>query len=244
MKTPKNLAGTRRSATRSAAYGTTELSTPAATAQPSPPSRSCRIIGSSTGTASSADTVVAAAGACNPGSLAPTRRLSRMYAAQQAPASTPQASPAQSLLGPGRTRTYTPVQAPRAQSRSTRVREPASATPSGPRNSSVTASASPIRSIAVYSDTFMAAKTKPSSSVGHHCAQVNRRNGGRATGSSTAAATTCRTATTPAGPIEAKACAPRAAPSWLLLALPSIVATPPRSPFMPPVWEAVPRGRK
>jgi hypothetical protein len=73
---------------------------------------------------------------------------------------------------------------------------------------------------------FMQPNTTASSSAGHHCDQVIRRSGGRATGRSTAAATTCRTATTPAGPREPKAWAPTAAPTWLLRALPSMMAMP------------------
>src|SRR5689334_1500488 len=83
-----------------------------------------------------------------------------------------------------------------------------------------------MRSTAVYRLRFIAANTTPSSRVGHHCAQVNRRRFGRTTGSSTAAATNWRTATTPAGPIAANACAPTAAPTWLLAALAVTVARP------------------
>ena len=72
----------------------------------------------------------------------------------------------------------------------------------------------------------MQPKTTASSSTGHHCAHVIRCSGGRATGSSTAAATHWRTATTPAGPTAAKACVPTAAPTWLATALPVIVAMP------------------
>ncbi len=52
---------------------------------------------------------------------------------------------------------------------------------------------------------------------------------GRATGSSTAAATNWRIATTPAGPMAGKAWAPTAAPTWLLVAAPSMVAVAPSS---------------
>jgi hypothetical protein len=83
-----------------------------------------------------------------------------------------------------------------------------------------------MRSMAVYSARFMQPNTTASSSTGHHCGQVIRRSGGRATGSSTAAATTCRTATTPAGPMAPNAWAPDAAPIWLLSALPSMIAIP------------------
>src|SRR5262245_13708728 len=72
----------------------------------------------------------------------------------------------------------------------------------------------------------MLATTTPRTIDGHHCAQVNRRRFGRATGSRTASATNCRTTTTPAGPIVPNACAPTAAPTWLLVAAVSIVPTP------------------
>jgi len=81
--------------------------------------------------------------------------------------------------------------------------------------------------MAEYKLRFITANTRPSSSVGHHCDQVSRRRFGRATGSRTAAATNWRITTTPAGPIAGKACAPIAAPTWLLAALPSMVAIPP-----------------
>ena len=71
------------------------------------------------------------------------------------------------------------------------------------------------------------AKTAASRSTGHHCAQVIRRNGGRAAGSSTPAATSWRTATTPAGPIIGNAWAPIAAPTWLLVELNSMIPAEP-----------------
>jgi len=72
----------------------------------------------------------------------------------------------------------------------------------------------------------MVAKTRPRVSAGHHWRQVKRCTRGRASGSSTASATNWRTATTPAGPMTGKACAPRPAPTWLLVPLASIVSTP------------------
>ncbi len=75
----------------------------------------------------------------------------------------------------------------------------------------------------------MVANTAARSRVGHHCGHVMRRTGGRAMGSRTTAATIWRTATTPAGPIAANACAPTAAPTWLLMPLPSIVTIPRRT---------------
>ena len=56
--------------------------------------------------------------------------------------------PTRSLDGPGSTRTYTPMAATAASNPSRSPREASRAMVSGPRNSSVTASPSPIRSIA------------------------------------------------------------------------------------------------
>ena len=138
------------------------------------------------------------------------------------------------MVGWGRVSTTTPAAASAAQASVTRRRGPggvaaraqARATASGPRNSKVTASPRPMRSIAVYSDTFMAANTAASPSTGHHCCRVNARSCGLPTASSTTPATHWRTATTPTGPITGKASAPTAAPVWLDSALPSISATP------------------
>ncbi len=154
-----------------------------------------------------------------------------MYAAQQMAASSAEPTPGRSLDGPGSTSTYTPAPAATAHSRSVREREPASPTASGPSTSSVTARPSPIRDTAKYRLRFITAKISASSSAGHHWDQVIRRGFGRATGSSTAAATSWRTATTPGTPIAGNACAPAAAPIWL--------AAPPASRarirfFMPP----------
>jgi hypothetical protein len=89
--------------------------------------------------------------------------------------------------------------------------------------------------MAVYSDRFMVAKTRASDSTGHHCAQVKPRTRGRPTAQSSAPATHCRTATTPAGPITGKARAPVAAPTWLDSPLPSIRATPTARSLLPVV---------
>ncbi len=169
----------------SAEYATTELSSPATTAYPTP----VHDIVSNTGRLSNAATADAAAGACKPGSRAPTSRFSTMYAAQQPAASSPAPTPNQSLLPDGRTSTYTPAAAPSAHHRSRRVRDPTNATANGPRNSNVTARPNPIRSTAVYRPRFIVANTTPSSSVGHHCPHPNRSGFGRATGNSTSAAT-------------------------------------------------------
>jgi hypothetical protein len=80
MKTPKNRAGTRRSASTSAVIGTAEHRTPAVAARPS----AAAVTGwptmaqMPTGTYSSADRQAAAAGPCAPGTLAPTTRFTRM----------------------------------------------------------------------------------------------------------------------------------------------------------------------
>lgn len=136
--------------------------------------------------------------------------------------------PSPSVLGCGRLSTTTAAAAASAQARSTRRRDRASATESGPRNSSVTARPRPSRSTAQYRDTFIVANTAPSASTGHHCDHVNIRSRGRPAPTSTAAAIHCRTATTPTGPITGKASAPTAAPTWVDSALPVIIATPVR----------------
>jgi len=64
--------------------------------------------------------------------------------------------------------------------------------------------------------------TNPSRRVGHHCAQVNLRIGGRDIVSKVIADTNCRTATTPTGPMTGNAREPTAAPVWAERALPSI----------------------
>ena len=92
------------------------------------------------------------------------------------------------------------------------VRPPASATLSGPRNSSVIVRPSPIRSIATYTARFMTTNTEASSITGTHCLRVNSRNRGRPTASRIAAATHWRIATTATGPITGNASAPIAAP--------------------------------
>ena len=106
ITTPKKRGGTVRRTTRSQAYGTTELNSPAAAAYPNPapvsePATSSTI----TGMLSTAATSVAAAVACRPGSRAPTSRFSRMYDAQHPAASSPAEIPSQSLLPPGSTST-------------------------------------------------------------------------------------------------------------------------------------------
>ena len=77
----------------------------------------------------------------------------------------------------------------------------------------MTASPSPILSIAAYSDRFMRAKISASATTGRHCSRVNEANLGRTVMSSTTPATHWRTATTPAGPSAGKASAAVAAPS-------------------------------
>ena len=70
-----------------------------------------------------------------------------------------------------------------------------------------------MRSMARYSDRFIVANTAASVSTGHHCGQLNVRNCGRPTISSTAPATHCRIATTPAGPSAGNANVAVAAPN-------------------------------
>ena len=96
MKTPKNLAGTRRSASRSATIGTAEHSSPAVGARPSAVTVTGWLASAQipTGMYSSADTPAAAAGPRDPGSRAPTARFTRMYPAQQAAASRARKMPA------------------------------------------------------------------------------------------------------------------------------------------------------
>ncbi len=74
------------------------------------------------------------------------------------------------------------------------------------------------------------ANTAASASTGRHCAQVKDRSLGRPAAASTAAATHCRTATTPAGPIIGNAWAATAAPTWFDSPLPNIIAIPTSRP--------------
>lgn len=83
----------------------------------------------------------------------------------------------------------------------------------GPRNSRVTASPRPMRSMALYRDRFIVPNTTASSRTGHHCRQVKARSRGRPTANRTSAATYWRTATTPTGPSTGKASEPTAAPT-------------------------------
>jgi hypothetical protein len=80
MKTPKNLAGTRRSASRSATIGTAEHMTPAVAARPRATAVSGWLVRTQipTGTYSRADRPAAAAGPWVAGSRAPTTRFTRM----------------------------------------------------------------------------------------------------------------------------------------------------------------------
>jgi hypothetical protein len=90
----------------------------------------------------------------------------------------------------------------------------------------VTASPSPIREIATYSERFIVAKISASASTGRHCRPLNDEKEGRMEQNSTAAATHCLIATTPAGPSTGNARAAVAAPIWLDAALPVIKAMP------------------
>ena len=80
MKTPKNLAGTRRSACRSATIGTAEHNRPAVAARPSAAPVTGWLANAQmpTGMYSRADRPAAAAGPWAPGSRAPTTRFTRM----------------------------------------------------------------------------------------------------------------------------------------------------------------------
>ncbi len=139
--------------------------------------------------------------------------------------------PTTSVVGWGRVSTTTPTTASSAHARvrprpPAAVNAPTSATESGPRNSNVTASPSPTRATAEYSDTFIAANTQASSTIGGHCRRVNAHSRGRPTASRITHATHWRTATTPTGPSTGKASAPIPAPVWLADALASMSATP------------------
>lgn len=103
MNTPKNRAGTCRSATRSIAYGTAEASTPAVTAYSRNRGSAVSATDTVTGRKPAAQTRVAVAVPVRPGIRAPTRRFSRMYAAQPPAASRPQPMPIRSLDAPGST---------------------------------------------------------------------------------------------------------------------------------------------
>jgi len=96
MNMPKNLAGTRRSASMSAIIGTAEHSRPAAAARPSADSVTGRLASTQipAGTYSSADRPAAAAGPWAPGTRTPTTRFTRMYPAQHAAASRARLMPA------------------------------------------------------------------------------------------------------------------------------------------------------
>lgn len=94
-------------------------------------------------------TMLAIAVPSRPGRRCPTERLSRMYEPQAVAAVSANAMPSMSVVGPGLVRTTTPTPASAAQQMSLRRRESRTATVSGPRNSSVTASPSPMRSMAV-----------------------------------------------------------------------------------------------
>ena len=106
-----------------------------------------------------------------------------------------------------------------------------SATVSGPRNSSVIARPRPIRSIAMYSERFMAANTAASPSTGTHCLPGERpqpRPARPPAGSPRPPTGASRPP--PTGPITGKASAPTAAPVWFDKALPSISTMPAARP--------------
>ena len=150
-----------------------------------------------------------------------------MYATQQAAASSASATPRQSLVGPGRIEHVDPgaggdgdrgVEQP-ARARPAR-RPAARGTPASPRAPGRSAR-SPCRATGSSSRTPRRAAAPATTGATSSAAAAAARPA-----SARAAATSWRTATTPAGPIAAKAWAPIAAPTWALSALPSIVAMP------------------
>ena len=90
----------------------------------------------------------------------------------------------------------------------------------------MTARPRPIREIATYSARFIVAKISASATTGRHCRPLNDEKEGRMEQNSTAAATHCLIATTPAGPSTGNARAAVAAPTWLDAALPVMSAMP------------------
>ncbi len=107
-----------------------------------------------TGVTATAATPIAMASPDEPGKRRPVAALSRMYTAQQAAARSANASPARfspagwaaPAAGPApRVSSATPIPASSTQTMSSRCRDAATATASGPRNSTVTAMPSGIR---------------------------------------------------------------------------------------------------
>ena len=147
--TPNGCGRIRRSASSSSEYGITELSsaTPNPTASHAGSSRWPPASATPNGISGSVAIAIAIASPSPPVNARPTRAFSRMYAAQKPPAASASTIPAAFAL-PNPPSTATPVAASSAHSTSSRLRDPASATPSGPTNSSVTATPSGIRSSA------------------------------------------------------------------------------------------------
>jgi hypothetical protein len=83
-----------------------------------------------------------------------------------------------------------------------------------------------MRSIAMYSETFITAKTSAIAATGRHCLAVKVQNRGRTMASRKQLATHWRMATTPAGPRAGNAWEAIAAPAWEENADPVIRAMP------------------
>ncbi len=107
-----------------------------------------------------------------------------------------------------------PAAASAAKTRSERLREPATATASGPTNSSVTAIPSGSRSSAVKKQRFIAASTNPNSRTSRSARPASALRVGRQIAISTAAAKIVRRKTAPPGPSSSKIVVASAEPSW------------------------------
>ena len=110
----------------------------------------------------------------------------------------------------------TPAPASSTQPTSRARREPASATPSGPRNSIVTATPSGIREIASKKASVSSPEQTPSATAAARSSLDLPRIRGRANGHSISAASASRRATTPAGEISSNSGSESAAPSWIV----------------------------
>ena len=107
----------------------------------------------------------------------------------------------------------TPAPASSTHATSRAWREPASATPSGPRNSIVTATPSGIRAIASKNASVNRPEQAPSATAARRSARGRPRSVGRANGHRISAASVSRSATVPAGPTRSNIGSESAAPS-------------------------------
>ena len=149
ISTPNTPAGSRRSASNSSEYGIAEerIATPRPIAEHRGVEQLARRRRPRrTGSTSAQATTIASARPAPPGIACPMRAPTRMYAAQNAPASSASATPVPSKPPPGSASSRMPAAASTTQSRSSARREPNTATPSGPTNSNVTATPSGMRS--------------------------------------------------------------------------------------------------